>query len=132
MIFDEICESIRARYTGNDLSVVRSVRGHGSSTKNRSGSIYKRSINRGNVGGSAAGVTNTSRKDNNRRALSNGLGGVLRKGSDGKRTTKTVGKRVNSALPCIVSHLLPNGDAVIRRDARRITYTKDRRKLRRV
>lgn len=108
----------KARYNGSSGRDVRGVRGHEKSTKHRQSAQYKRNINRGNNPGSDGNMRNISKKLNSRIGISKGLGGTLKRNADGRRTTKTKGKFINSKLPFVVSHILPNGDVVVGRSGK--------------
>ncbi len=107
----------KPRYDGNNLRDIRPNR-NGDRTRNRSIPIYKRRADRGMNANDNASVRNTTNKLNNRIGISKGLGGTLKLNADGKRTPKKVGKRINSKLPYVVSHIKPNGDIVVGREVK--------------
>jgi len=102
-----------ARYSGASGRDARGMRGHERSTKHRQSAQYKRNVNRGNNIDASAMMRNISKKSNARIGISKGLGGTLKRHADGKRTTKKKGKFLNSKLPFLVHHVLPNGDIVV-------------------
>jgi hypothetical protein len=102
-----------ARYNASSGRDARGIRGHERSTKHRQSAQYKRNVNRGNNIDASAMMRNISKKANARIGISKGLGGTLKRNADGKRTTKKKGKFLNSKLPFLVHHVLPNGDIVV-------------------
>lgn len=105
----------RPRYNGNNGRDARGIRGHEKSTKHRASAQYKRNVNRGGNIEASAMMRNISKKTNARIGISKGLGGTLKRNADGKRSTKKKGKYVNSKLPFVISHILPNGDVAVSR-----------------
>lgn len=106
----------KPRYNGTNLNDVRGLR-QGDSTKHRLFNLYKRSLNRGNDVNSNAGMLNKSRKSLRRIAMHRGLDTILKRGDDGKRMTRQVGKKVNSKTNTIVKRVLPNGNVIVGRPA---------------
>lgn len=109
---DSIKKRSKPRYNGTNLNDVRGLR-QGNSTKHRLFNLYKRSLNRGNSINSGVGMLNKSRKSLRRIAMHRGLDTILKRGDDGKRMTRRVGKRVNSKTNTIVKRVLANGNVVV-------------------
>jgi len=128
--FDELYESImdliknnkriEPRYDGTNLKDARGLR-QDQSTKYNLFNQYKRRFDRGdNIYNPSlnAGVLNKSKKSLNRIKLHRGLDALVARLSDGRRTTNTVGKKVNSKTDNIVKRILPNGDVIAGRPVR--------------
>ena len=128
--FDELYESImdliknnkriEPRYDGTNLKDARGLR-QDQSTKYNLFNQYKRRFDRGdNIYNPSlnAGVLNKSKKSLNRIKLNRGLDALVARLSDGRRTTNTVGKKVNSKTDNIVKRILPNGDVIAGRPVR--------------
>lgn len=113
LLMERFMRRPKARYSGSSGRDARGMRGHEKSTKHRTSAQYKRNVNRGNNIDASATMRNISKKHNTRIGISKGLGGTLKRNADGKRTTKKKGKFMNSKLPYIVHHVLPNGDIVV-------------------
>lgn len=125
LLMEKFTKRIRPRYNASSGRDARGIRGHEKSSKHRTSGQYKRNVNRGSDLNASAMMRNISKKANARIGISKGLGGTLKRNADGKRTTKKKGKYVNSKLPFIVSHVLPNGDIVVSRG----TKTRFERKI---
>jgi len=111
---------IEPRYDGTNLKDARGLR-QDQSTKYNLFNQYKRRFDRGdNIYNPSlnAGVLNKSKKSLNRIKLHRGLDALVARLSDGRRTTNTVGKKVNSKTDNIVKRILPNGDVIAGRPVR--------------
>lgn len=113
LLMEKFTRRVKPRYNSSNGRDVRGIRGHEKSTKHRTSAQYKRNVNRGNDLNASATMRNISKKANARIGISKGLGGTLKRNADGKRSTKKKGKYINSKLPFVVSHILPNGDIVV-------------------
>lgn len=132
LLIEKFSRRPKARYNAGNGRDARGMRGHSTSTKHRNSALYKRNVNRGQDVTANASMRNISKKENARIGISKGLGGRLKRNADGKRSTKKVGKLVNSKLPFVVSHILPNGDISVSRLVKTIFNRKMRTKFKKV